>query len=318
MTPHRIAVIPGDGIGPEVIPEALACLETVAAAHGVALETVTFDWGSERYLAEGAMMPADGPEQLAAFDAILLGPVGDPRIPDTVTGWGLILSLRQIFDQYVNLRPARLLPGVHSPLGGVTPEDVDIVFVRENTEGEYAGAGGRVHGGHPTELAVETSVFTRDGIERIVRYAFEHARDHGPPARHERDEVQRAASRDAAVGRRVRRGRGGVPADHDGQLPHRRARRAHGARSRVARRGGGQQPLRRHPHRPRGGHRRQPGHRAERQPRSRRAATRACSRRSTARRRTSPGAASPTRWPRSGPPRCCSTSSASPTPARRS
>ena len=138
MTPHRIAVIPGDGIGPEVIPEALACLETVAAAQGVALETVTFDWGSEHYLAEGAMMPADGPEQLAAFDAILLGPVGDPRIPDTVTGWGLILSLRQIFDQYVNLRPARLLPGVHSPLGGVTPEDVDIVFVRENTEGEYA------------------------------------------------------------------------------------------------------------------------------------------------------------------------------------
>jgi tartrate dehydrogenase/decarboxylase / D-malate dehydrogenase len=179
MTPHRIAVIPGDGIGPEVIPEALACLETVAAAHDVALETVTLDWGSERYLAEGAMMPADGPEQLAAFDAILLGPVGDPRIPDTVTGWGLILSLRQIFDQYVNLRPARLLPGVHSPLGGVTPEDVDIVFVRENTEGEYAGAGGRVHGGHPTELAVETSVFTRDGIQRIVRFAFEHARDHG-------------------------------------------------------------------------------------------------------------------------------------------
>ena len=264
------------------------------------------------------MMPADGPEQLAAFDAILLGPVGDPRIPDTVTGWGLILSLRQIFDQYVNLRPARLLPGVHSPLGGVAPEDVDIVFVRENTEGEYAGAGGRVHGGHPTELAVETSVFTRDGIERIVRYAFEHARDHGPPARHERDEVQRAASRDAAVGRRVRRGRGGVPADHDGQLPHRRAR---GARwCAIPPRSTWWWPATSSAtSSPTSGRRSPAAWASRRAPTSiRRAATRACSRRSTARRRTSPGAGSPTRWPRSGPPRCCSTSSARRTPARRS
>ncbi len=176
---HRVAVITGDGIGPEVMPEAVACLQAAATAHGVAIELETFAWGSERYLAEGSVMPADGPEQLAGFDAILAGPVGDPRVPDTVTVWGLILKLRQVFDQYVNLRPARLLPGVESPLAGVRPQDVDIVFVRENTEGEYSGAGGRVHGGHDTELAVETSVFTRGGIERIVRHAFEHARAHG-------------------------------------------------------------------------------------------------------------------------------------------
>ena len=180
MSPHRIAVIPGDGIGPEVIPEALACLETVAAAHDVALETVTFDWGSERYLAEGAMMPADGPEQLAAFDAILFGAVGDPRIPDTVTGWGLLLS------HAPDLRPVRE-PAAGVPVRrgaeparrqGARRRSTWCVF-RENTEGEYAPRRRARPRRHPTEVAVQTAVFTRDGIERIIRAAFEPARDHG-------------------------------------------------------------------------------------------------------------------------------------------
>ena len=180
MREHRIAVIPGDGIGPEVIPEAVAVLEAAAQADGgFRVVCEHFDWGTERYLATGAVMPQDGPDQLAGFDAILAGPTGDPRVPDTVTVWGLILALRQAFDQYVNLRPVRLLPGVRGPLAGVAPDAVDIVFVRENTEGEYGGAGGRVHRGRPAEVAVETSVFTRAGIERIVRFAFEHARSAG-------------------------------------------------------------------------------------------------------------------------------------------
>jgi tartrate dehydrogenase/decarboxylase / D-malate dehydrogenase len=179
MPAHRIAVIPGDGIGPEIIPEAVSCLEATATKHGITLELQEFDWGSERYLAEGSVMPEDGPDQLRSFDAILCGPVGDPRIPDTVTVWGLILALRQAFDQYVNLRPAKLLEGVGTPLAGVTPADLDMVFVRENTEGEYAGAGGRIHPGHDGETAVEVSIFTAAGIERIARYAFEYARAHG-------------------------------------------------------------------------------------------------------------------------------------------
>jgi tartrate dehydrogenase/decarboxylase/D-malate dehydrogenase len=179
MREHRIAVIPADGIGPEVIPEAVAVLESAARADGgFRLELESFDWGSEHYLRHGSVMPDDGPEQLAGFDAILAGPVGDPRIPDTVTVWGLILSLRQAFDQYVNLRPVRLLPGVPGPLRAAA-EAIDIVFVRENTEGEYAGAGGRVHRGGENEVAVETSVFTRAGVERVVRHAFEHARSAG-------------------------------------------------------------------------------------------------------------------------------------------
>jgi tartrate dehydrogenase/decarboxylase/D-malate dehydrogenase len=176
----RIAVIPGDGIGPEVIPQAVAALEAAATAHGgLRIAAESLPWGAEHYLTHGCVMPDDGPDRLAGFDAILAGPVGDPRIPDTVTVWGLILALRQAFDQYVNLRPARLLPGVRGPLADVAPEAVDMVFVRENTEGEYGGAGGRVHRDRPAEVAVETSVFTRAGIERIVRYAFEHARATG-------------------------------------------------------------------------------------------------------------------------------------------
>jgi tartrate dehydrogenase/decarboxylase/D-malate dehydrogenase len=171
---HRIAVIGGDGIGPEVIAEGIRALDA-ATAPGT-LEWSTLDWGSERYLKHGAMMPADGLDQLAAFDAIYLGAVGSPDVPDHTTLWGLLLPIRQRFDQYVNVRPIRLLPGVSSPLAGRTPADIDMVCVRENTEGEYAGVGGRVHTGGPHEVGIQVDVFTRHGVERAARYAFELAR----------------------------------------------------------------------------------------------------------------------------------------------
>ncbi len=179
---YHIAVIPADGIGREVMPEALAMLDAVAQRDGgFRFASETFDWGSDRYLREGSMMPADGMQTLerGGFDAILLGPVGDPRVPDHVTLWGLLLPIRQGFDQYVNLRPMRLLPGVAGPLAGKGPSEIDMVCVRENTEGEYSGVGGRMRPGTADEIAIQTIVFTRKGTERIVRYAFEYARSHG-------------------------------------------------------------------------------------------------------------------------------------------
>src|SRR5919204_5187756 len=179
---YRLAVIPADGIGAEVMPEALATLDAVAGRDaGLRFHYQTFDWGSEHYLHTGTMMPADGLTTLerGGFEAILLGPVGDPRVPDHVSLWGLLLPLRQSFDQYVNLRPMRLLPGVASPLAGKGSAEIDMVCVRENTEGEYAGIGGRLRQGTPDEIAVQSIVFTRKGTERIIRYAFEYARGHG-------------------------------------------------------------------------------------------------------------------------------------------
>jgi tartrate dehydrogenase/decarboxylase/D-malate dehydrogenase len=170
-------VIPGDGIGQEVMPEGIKALkaaaEITAAFH---LEFEWFDWNSERYLKHGALMPDDGLKRLAQFDAIYFGAVGWPGVPDHVTLWGLRLPICQGFDQYANLRPSVLLPGVASPLRDKQPGDIDFVVVRENTEGEYAGAGGRGHRGQPLEVAVETAIFTRAGVERVIRYAFELAR----------------------------------------------------------------------------------------------------------------------------------------------
>jgi tartrate dehydrogenase/decarboxylase/D-malate dehydrogenase len=182
MHHYQIAVLPGDGIGPEVITESVQTLEALAELHGgFRLDTQHFDWGSERFLREGALMPQDGLAVLerGGFDGILLGPVGDPRVPDHLTLWGLLLPIRQGFDQYVNLRPMRLLPGVRSPLVGKGPAEIDMVCIRENTEGEYAGVGGRVHQGMGEEVAIQSMVFTRAGTERIIRYAFEYARRHG-------------------------------------------------------------------------------------------------------------------------------------------
>jgi tartrate dehydrogenase/decarboxylase/D-malate dehydrogenase len=181
MRHYQIAVLPGDGIGPEVIPESVQTLAALAHLRGdFRLDSQQFDWGSERYLREGALMPKDGMAVLEreSFDAILLGPIGDPRVPDHITLWGLLLPLRQGFDQYVNLRPMRLLPGVQSPLAGKGPRAIDMVCVRENTEGEYAGVGGRVYQGTKAEVAIQSIVFTRTGTERIIRYAFEYARQH--------------------------------------------------------------------------------------------------------------------------------------------
>jgi tartrate dehydrogenase/decarboxylase / D-malate dehydrogenase len=176
---HHLAVIPADGIGREVMPEALATLDAVAEEEGGFRFTYRhFDWGSERYLAHGAMMATDGLASLEqeGFAAILLGPVGDPRVPDHISLWGLLLPLRQGFDQYVNLRPMRLLPGVASPLVGKGTTEIDMVCVRENTEGEYAGIGGRLRRGTPDEIAIQSIVFSRKGTERVIRYAFEYAR----------------------------------------------------------------------------------------------------------------------------------------------
>jgi tartrate dehydrogenase/decarboxylase / D-malate dehydrogenase len=175
---YRIAVLPGDGIGPEVIAEAEATLERVADLHGFEVIVEHFAAGAAHHLRTGTPMDDDVPDRLAEFDAILAGPFGDPRVPDALVLWGTILGLRQRFDQFVNLRPARGLPGVVSPLRAIEPGDIDIVVVRENTEGEYTGIGGRVHRGRGAEVALETAVFTRWGIERVVRYAFDYAREH--------------------------------------------------------------------------------------------------------------------------------------------
>jgi tartrate dehydrogenase/decarboxylase/D-malate dehydrogenase len=173
---HRIAVIPGDGIGPEVVPEAIRVLDRLADLGGFALTWQAFDWNCDRYMREGAMMPPDGLEQLRGFDAIFLGAVGHPDVPDHVSLWGLLIPIRRAFDQYVNLRPIRLFDGVRSPLDRSRFTDIDFVVVRENTEGEYSQIGGRIFEGTPQEMAIQESVFTRRGVERVIRYAFEVAR----------------------------------------------------------------------------------------------------------------------------------------------
>ncbi|HZS69888.1 MAG TPA: tartrate dehydrogenase [Burkholderiales bacterium] len=172
MKTYRIAAIPGDGIGNEVIPAGIEVLERVA--DGFRLEFEPFDWSSRRYQQTGRYIPEGGLAQLKSFDAIFFGAVGAPDVPDHVSLWGLRLPICQGFDQYANVRPARVLPGVRSPLDKGSA--IDWVIVRENTEGEYSGAGGRVHCGLGNELAVEVSTFTRSGVERIHRFAFELAR----------------------------------------------------------------------------------------------------------------------------------------------
>ncbi len=173
MNTYKIAAIPADGIGPEVISAGLRVLEALAAREGsFRFEVESFDWGSDYYKARGEMMPADGLDRLQPFDAIYFGAVGAPDVPDHITLWGLRLPICQGFDQYANVRPTRILPGIKAPLADVGPGDLDWVIVRENSEGEYSGAGGRVHRGLPEEVATEVSVFTRVGVERIIRYAF--------------------------------------------------------------------------------------------------------------------------------------------------
>ncbi|MFI2288501.1 tartrate dehydrogenase [Streptomyces niveus] len=176
MTTHRIALIPGDGIGNEVIPAARRVLETVGAQHGITLTYDSFDWSCERYVKEGAMMPSDGLDTLRAYDAILLGAVGYPGVADHVSLWGLLIPIRRGFQQYVNLRPIRVFEGVPSPLRSAKAGEVDFAIVRENVEGEYSEIGGRLNRGLPEEMAVQEAVFTRKGVDRVVDYAFDLAR----------------------------------------------------------------------------------------------------------------------------------------------
>ena len=177
MKTYKIAAVPGDGIGTEVIEAGVEVLHALAEREGgFAFEVETFPWGADYYMEHGQMMPDDGRELLKPFDAIYFGSAGDPRIPDHITLWQLRLNICQGFDQYANVRPARVLPGVKCPLAGVGPGDFDWVIVRENSEGEYAGVGGRAHQGHAEEVGIDVSVFTRNGVERIQRFALELAR----------------------------------------------------------------------------------------------------------------------------------------------
>ncbi len=173
---QRIAVIPGDGIGVEVTEAARAVLDAVAKRHDLDLAYESFDWSCRRYAETGAMMPADALETLGSYDAILLGAVGWPGVPDHVSLWGLLIPIRRAFRQFANVRPVKVMEGVTSPLRAAEPGSVDLVVVRENVEGEYSEIGGRLNRGFPDEMAVQESVFTRVGVERIARHAFELAR----------------------------------------------------------------------------------------------------------------------------------------------
>ncbi len=173
MKTYKIACIPGDGIGKEVVPAGQTVLAALAKTDGsFNFDFESFGWGGDWYRAHGEMMPADGLEPLRNKDAILFGSAGDPHIPDHITLWGLRLKICQGFDQYANVRPTRILPGIDGPLKNCKPEDLNWVIVRENTEGEYSGIGGRAHQGHPIEVATDVSMMTRVGVERVMRFAF--------------------------------------------------------------------------------------------------------------------------------------------------
>ncbi len=177
MNKHKVAVIAGDGIGPEVIAEGVKILEKVAELDGsFAFDFTHYPWGCEYYLKEGRMMPEDGLDRLKEHDAIFLGAVGYPGVPDHISLWDLLLVIRKNFDQYVNLRPVKLLKGAPCPLADVKREDIDMLFVRENSEGEYAGSGSWLYKGKPNEVVIQDGVFSRHGCERIIRYAYELAR----------------------------------------------------------------------------------------------------------------------------------------------
>lgn len=180
MKTYKIAVVAGDGIGPEVISEGIKVLEKVASLDGTfSFEFTHFPWGCEYYLQTGKMMPDDGIETLSNFDAIYLGAVGAPGVPDHISLWDLLLKIRHEFDQYVNLRPVKLLNGAPCPLKDVKTEDIDMIVVRENSEGEYAGEGSWLFPDKPNEVVLQTGVFSRKGTERIIRYAYEIARKEG-------------------------------------------------------------------------------------------------------------------------------------------
>jgi tartrate dehydrogenase/decarboxylase/D-malate dehydrogenase len=173
MSDLRIAVIPGDGIGKEVVPEGIRVLEATAAKHGLRFQWDTFPWSCEHFLEHGRMMPEDGLDRIRHHDAIFLGAVGFPGVPDHISLWGLLIPIRRGFRQYANLRPVKLMPGVPCPLAGRQVGDIDMVVVRENNEGEYSSIGGRLYEGTDQEMAIQQSVFTRQGVDRILKVAFD-------------------------------------------------------------------------------------------------------------------------------------------------
>lgn len=173
---YKIAAIPGDGIGREVVPEGMRVIEATARRRGFAVAWQEFDWSCERFARTGRMMPEDGMAQLAGFDSIYLGAVGYPGVPDHVSLWGLLIPIRRGFHQYINLRPVRLLPGVETPLKNRQPGEIDFYVVRENNEGEYSEIGGRLYAGSDMEMAMQQAVFTKTGCDRVMRFAFELAR----------------------------------------------------------------------------------------------------------------------------------------------
>ena len=173
MHTYNIAVIPGDGIGKEVVPEGIRVLEAVGRRFDIEFKWNTFSWNCENFTRTGRMMPEDGIEQLRAYDAIYLGAVGFPGVPDHISLWGLLIPIRRMMRQYVNVRPVRMLKGMASPLKNRKPEEIDFVIVRENNEGEYSEIGGRLYTGTANEMAVQESVFTKKGVDRVIRYAFE-------------------------------------------------------------------------------------------------------------------------------------------------
>src|SRR5690625_555822 len=177
--PYRIGLPAGDGVGQEVLPEGVRVLEALGRDFGFGVEWESFPYSCQSFREQGAMMPPDGLERLRPFDTIFLGAVGAPDVPDHVSLWGLLIPIRRAFDQYVNLRPVRLLPGIRSPLADRGPEDIDFVVVRENTEGEYSSIGGRLFDGTEREMAMQQTVFTRHGVDRVLRFAFELARSRG-------------------------------------------------------------------------------------------------------------------------------------------
>ena len=182
MTTYKIATIPGDGIGKEVVPEGVRVLDAAAAKFGFDFQWDDFDWSCETYHKTGAMMPEDGLDQIRGHDAVYLGAVGYPGVPDHISLWGLLIPIRREFHQYVNLRPVRLFDGVPSPLVGRKPGDIDFYVVRENVEGEYSEIGGRLYGGTDDEMVTQQTVFTRRGVDRILKYAFDLAQSR--PAKH--------------------------------------------------------------------------------------------------------------------------------------
>lgn len=170
---YKIASIQGDGIGKEVVPEAIRVIEALSSQHGFEVTFKEFPYSCKYYLKTGMMMPEDGIERLRAYDAIFLGAVGDPQVPDHISLWGLLIPIRRQMRQYVNVRPVKLLPGVESPLANRKPGEIDFVVVRENNEGEYSEIGGRLYEGTELEMAIQETVFTRNGVDRVLRYAFE-------------------------------------------------------------------------------------------------------------------------------------------------